>query len=109
MKERKGKERKEKKRKEKTRQDKTRQDKTRQEKKRQEKTRKEKKNQLKSKKFQRYELVKDWKRIGNKELLLSSFCILRPIISISKKKEGKTTKLLLDCFFRLIVDLMKFN
>ena len=71
---------------------------------------KEEKNQLKLKKFQRYELVKGWKRIGNKELLLSSFCILRPIISISKKKEGKTTiKLLLDSFFRLIVDIMNFN
>ena len=79
------------------------------EKKRKEKKR-EKKNQLKSKKFQRYELVKGWKRTGNKELLLSlSFCILRPIISISKKKEGKTTKLLLDSFFRLIVDILKFN
>ena len=72
--------------------------------------RKEKKHQLKSKKFQRYELVKDWKRIGSKELLLSlSFCIFRPIISISKKKEGKTTKLLLDSFFRLIMDITKFN
>ena len=41
-----------------------------------EKERKEKKNQLKSKKFQRYELVKGWKRIGNKDLLLSlPFCI----------------------------------
>ena len=55
------------------------------EKKRKEKKRKEKKNQLESKKFPRCELVKGWKRIGNKELLLSSFCILRPIISISKK------------------------
>ena len=49
-------------------------EKERKEKKKEKKERKKKKrNQLKSKKFQRYELVKGWKRIGNKELLLSSF------------------------------------
>ena len=87
------------------------------EKERKEKKKEKKRNEKRKEKSTEVEEVPEiWtrerlKKNRNKELLhgLSSLCILRPIISISKKKEGKTTKLLLDSFFRLIVDIMKFN